>query len=75
MSCGKRRTSNHKLDAFRNNFFVADTVLNRANRALVVKDIGDLRDCDPGMNRLGRDNAVVAARQFAGIAGCVEREQ
>ena len=72
MSGGKRRASNHELHTLRDNFFVADTVLNRTHRALIVEDVRDLRDCDPGMNRFCRDNAVVAARQLFGIAGRVE---
>src|SRR5579863_7718914 len=70
----KCRTSNNELNAFSNDFFVAHTVLNRANRALVVKDVRDLSDRDSGMNRLGRNNAVVATRQLAGISGGIEAD-
>ena len=72
MASGEGCASNHELHALRDNFFVTDTVLNRADRALVVKDIGDLRNRDSGMDRLGRDNAVITPGQFLGIAGCVE---
>src|SRR5277367_3588484 len=68
----KGRASNHELHALRENLFVADAVLNRTNCALIVKDVGDLRDCDPSMNRLGRDNAIVAARQILGITSRVQ---
>src|SRR5580704_705357 len=34
--------------------------------------MGDLRDCDPGMNGFGCNDAVVALRQLCGIAGRVE---
>src|SRR5580700_3122382 len=72
MTSWKRRASNHELHALRNDLFVADSVLNRADRALVIKDVLDLGDCDSGMNRLGRDDAVIAARQLFGVAGRVE---
>jgi hypothetical protein len=62
MPSGEGRASNHELHALRNNFFIANTVLHRTDRALVVKDVRDLRDRDTSMNRLGGNDAVVAPR-------------
>ena len=72
MTCGKRRAPNHELHALGNDLFIANSVLNRANRALVIKDVFDLGNGHPGMNRFGRDDAVIAARQLFGVAGRVE---
>src|SRR5579863_3471853 len=72
MPSWKRRAPNHELHALGNDLFVADSVLNRTHRALVVKDVLDLGDCDPGMNCLSRDDPVIAARQLFGVAGRVK---
>src|SRR5579863_1790322 len=71
MPGGKGRTTNHKLHTLRDNFFVADPVLHGTNRALVIKDVRDLGNCDSSMDRLGRDDPIVAAWQIAGVAGRV----
>src|ERR1700722_14052423 len=72
MPGGKRRATDHELHVLGDDFFVAYSVLYRADCAFVVKNVGYLCDGRSGMDRLGRDNAVIAARQLCGIAGGVE---
>ena len=61
---GKSGAANHELHMLRDNFFVAHAVLNRADRAVVIENVRGLFDGDAGMNALGGDDAVVAARNF-----------
>ena len=64
MPGGKRRAANHALHVLGDDLFVADPILHRADRAVFIKDVRDLRDGGPRVNRLGRDDAIIAARQL-----------
>ncbi len=55
----------------RDQFFVADAVLHRADRAVLVKAASGAANGGLGMDGLGGDDAVVAERQFGGVAGGV----
>src|SRR5205807_1597639 len=69
VSGGKSGAANHKLHALGYELFVAHAVLHRADGAALVEQMRSLRDGDFGVRGLGGDNAVIAAREFFGIAG------
>src|SRR5258708_1253351 len=72
MPCGERRATNNVLHVFRDDLFVADAVLHRADSAVLVEGGGNLCDGASGVDGFGGDDAVVAARKFLGIIGSVE---
>src|SRR5579862_230291 len=69
VACGKSCAPNYELHLFGDDFFVTHAVLYGANRAVVVEDVRGLGNGIPSVDRLGRDNAKVAARKFAGVSG------
>jgi hypothetical protein len=72
MSRGERRAANDILNVFRDDLFVADTVLHRADSAILVEGAGDLRDGATRVDGFGSDDAIIAARKFLGIAGGIQ---
>src|SRR5215470_17674348 len=72
MSRRKRGSADHVLHAFGDQFFVADSVLDRTYRGVLAKDMRDLTNRGTGVDRLGRDDAVVALRQLCGITGRIQ---
>ena len=72
MARGKGRSTDYVLHVFGDDLLIPDAVLHGAHRAGFIEGTGSLRDRSPGMNRLGGDDAIVAARKFPGIAGRVE---
>src|SRR5204862_4655055 len=66
---GKSGAANHVFHPLGDQLLVADAVLHRADGAAFFEQMGSLRDGDFGVRSLGGDNAVIAARQFFGIAG------
>src|ERR1700675_445756 len=72
MSRGERRAANDILNVFRYDFFVADTILHRADSAILVERARNLRDGATRVDGLGGDDAIIAARKFLGIAGSIQ---
>src|SRR4029077_3097207 len=64
--------TNDVLYLFSNDLFIADAILHRTNRAIPVEDMRGSRDCSLRVDGLGRDDAVIAPRQFIGITGSIQ---
>src|SRR5207253_1028395 len=60
------------LYALGDEFFVAYSVLHRADGAALIEKVRGFRDGDLGVRGLSRDNAVIAARQLFGIGGSAQ---
>jgi hypothetical protein len=61
MSGWKCGASNYVLHVLGDDFFVADSVLHGADGAILIEGARDLGDGSARVDRLGGDNAVVAA--------------
>src|ERR1700756_4329371 len=72
MSGGKRRATNDMLHIFRDDLFVADSVLYGADCAVLVESAGNLRDRPTGGDGFSGHDAVIAARKFLRIARGVQ---
>ena len=68
----ERGATNDVLHMLRDDLFVADAVLHGTDSAVLVEGASNLRDRAAGVNGLGGDDAIVAARKFLGVAGGVE---
>src|SRR5207245_997679 len=66
---GKSGAANDELHTLGDEFFVAHSVLHGTDGAALVEQMCSLRDGDFGVRGLGGANAVIAAREFFGIAG------
>ena len=65
---GKSGAANHIFHALGDEFFVADAVLHRADSAALIEQMRSLRDSDLGVRGFSGHDAIIAARQFFGIA-------
>src|ERR1700690_2492219 len=72
MSGGKSRSTDHTLHVVGNDLFVANPVLHRADSTRFIEGMGHLRNCAPGMDGLGGNDAIVAMRNFIWIAGGIQ---
>ena len=72
MASRKRGATNDVAHVFREDFFIAYTVLHGANSAGVAEKVGGLLDSWAGVCALGRDNSEFADRNFFGVGRCVQ---
>src|SRR5258705_667314 len=69
MTRGERGAANDITDLFRQNFFVANTVLNRTDRAGFVEQMSSLLNSGAGMRAFGSHHSEFARRNFLRING------
>ena len=72
MAGGKGGAANDELHTLGDEFFVAHSVLHGTDGAALIEKMRGLRDGDLSVRGFSRDNAVIAARKFFGIARCAQ---